>query len=102
VQAVLNGNTHPSKRKNFAFNNIITCGVCNCKVIGERKKNRYHYYHCTFSKGRHSKPIYIREEKLIEKLGESMKAIMLCEEIINWLKRALKENGEDKVKLQEQ
>ena len=102
AQDVLNGKTHPSRRANFAFNNLITCGICDCKVIGERKKNQYNYYHCTFSKGRHSEPIYIREEKLIEKLGESIKAIMLSENIINWLKKALKENGKDEIRLQEQ
>lgn len=39
AQDVLDGKHHPSvQRKCFAFNNLIICGICDCKVIGEQKK----------------------------------------------------------------
>ena len=39
VQNILTGNFRPySNRKNFHFNNMIICGVCGCKVLGEEKR----------------------------------------------------------------
>ena len=89
------------QHKGFAFNNLILCGNCGCKVLGETKKKRYNYYHCTFSKGRHEGKGYIREEKIAELLGESLKAISLDQKIANWLKEALKEEGKSSLELQE-
>ena len=102
VQSVLNGKNHPSIQKiGFAFNNLITCGICDCKVLGERKKNKYNYYHCTFSKGRHNGVGYIREEKLATMFEDPIKRITLTDDIANWLKDALKENSKSTLRLQE-
>jgi site-specific DNA recombinase len=102
VQEVLDGKHHPSvQRKNFAFNNLIICGICDCKVIGERKKARYNYYHCTFSKGRHNSIPYIREEKLATMFEEPIRRITLSDDIADWLKDALKENSRNILKLKE-
>ena len=54
VQRVLRdrGTRKPRKVKhNFAFHDLIRCGHCGCAMIGEIKKGRYVYYHCTFYKG---------------------------------------------------
>lgn len=97
VQAVL-GNKNPlpvaraSVKRNFAFNNLITCGQCNCKVLGEIKKERFIYYHCTFSKGRHENRFYIPENKLDECLFEALKKTILPDEILDWVKATLKED----------
>lgn len=107
VQNVLTGNFHPySNRKNFRFNNMIICGVCGCKVLGEEKRKkgkRYIYYHCTFSKGRqnHNGNGYFREEKLVEMFEYPIKSITLNDEITEWIVEGLKEYTKNNVELQE-
>jgi site-specific DNA recombinase len=34
-------------RHDFAFSGLIGCAQCGCAVVGEIKKRRYVYYHCT-------------------------------------------------------
>ena len=102
VQDVLSGNNHPLiNKKNFPFNNLLSCGICHCKVLGEQKKKRYNYYHCTFSKGRHNGVGYIREENLAELFEEPVKRITLRNDMVSWLKEALKESSKDTLKSQE-
>ena len=51
VQGVLDGrNASKAKRgmtHDFAFSGLIACAKCGCSVVGEIKKQRYVYYHCT-------------------------------------------------------
>jgi hypothetical protein len=50
VQGVLDGRfTTKAKRAkhDFAFSGLIACHACGCAVVGEIKKQRYVYYHCT-------------------------------------------------------
>ena len=102
VQVVLNGKGHPSiQKKGFVFNNLITCGICNCKVIGEQKRNKYSYYHCTFSKGRHNGLGYIREERLSRMFEAPVKAVTLDKAVAEWLKEGLREARKDTLKLQD-
>ncbi len=102
VQSVLSGTFRPSIHKGvFHYNNLVKCGICNCKVIGEVKKKKYKYYHCTFSKGRHKDVAYIREEKLAKLFEEPIKRITLDVEIVDWLKEGLKERGKNTMRLQE-
>jgi hypothetical protein len=66
VQGVLDGrqaNKHRRNKHNFAFSGLIACGHCGCSIVGEIKKQRYIYYHCTGYKGRCDEP-YVREEIL--------------------------------------
>ena len=101
VQSVMNGKFRPSIQKNnFAFNNLIICGICNCKILGERKKNKYTYYHCTFSKGRHNGIGYIREEKLAVMFEKPIKNITIDEELAAWLIRDIKERTKGTLKLE--
>ncbi len=34
-------------KHDFAFSGLIACGHCGCAMVGEIKKERYVYYHCT-------------------------------------------------------
>ena len=66
VQAVLDGRHEKRHRKvkhDFAFSGLIACGHCGCALVGEIKKGRYVYYHCTGYKGKCPEP-YTREEVL--------------------------------------
>jgi site-specific DNA recombinase len=90
--AAPHGNARPYiNRRGFAFN-LLTCGDCGCKVLGEEKKKRFVYYHCTFSKGRHNGWGYVPERKIARLFEPAVKAVTLDEEIVEWLEDALKES----------
>ncbi len=77
VQAVLDGRGAKKTRKvkeQFAFSGLITCGHCGCAMVGEIKKGRYIYYHCTGFKGKCPEP-YTREEVLEERFTGLLKGI---------------------------
>ncbi|MBM4073840.1 MAG: recombinase family protein, partial [Planctomycetes bacterium] len=66
TQEVLDGRfaLRPKKTKHqLAFTGLLTCGHCGCALVGEIKKGRYVYYHCTGYKGKCPEP-YTREEVL--------------------------------------
>lgn len=102
VQAVLSGKYRPYKHKhNFAFNNLLRCGICDCSVLGELRKGRYTYYHCSFSKGRHKGIEYVRQELLAEMFKPSLQAITINNDLGEWLKEAIRNRLQDSQKLQE-
>ena len=102
AQSVLDGKAHNHiSKKNFSFNNLITCGICDCKILGERKKNRYTYYHCTFSKGRHNGIGYIPEDRLASMFEEPIRKITLSNNVVDWLKEGLRERSRSTVESQE-
>jgi DNA invertase Pin-like site-specific DNA recombinase len=71
VQEVIGGRQARKTRRGnheFAFSTLITCGHCGCALVGELKKGRYVYYHCTGYKGKCPEP-YVREEVLSEKFA---------------------------------
>ena len=53
--------TTKNNRKNFLFSNIIKCSTCGCMHVGEIKKGKYIYYHCTGNKGGNCKKNYLKE-----------------------------------------
>jgi hypothetical protein len=74
VQGVLDGR-HASKsgrktKRDFAFSGLIKCGHCGCALVGELKKKRYVYYHCTGYKGKCLEP-YVREEVASEQFSSN-------------------------------
>jgi len=102
AQSVLSSNFRPYlTKRTFYFNSLIQCGVCGCRILGEIKKDKYKYYHCTFSKGRHKEIGYILENKLAKMFEEPVKDITLSDEITEWLKEGLKERHKDTSLLQE-
>lgn len=34
-------------KRDFTFSGLIACHACGCAVVGEIKRERYAYYHCT-------------------------------------------------------
>jgi site-specific DNA recombinase len=55
VQGVLDGRyamKHRRSKHDFAYSGLITCAHCGCAMVGEIKKGRYVYYHCTGYKGK--------------------------------------------------
>ncbi|MBF0569215.1 MAG: recombinase family protein [Candidatus Omnitrophica bacterium] len=94
VQRVLSGKHHPFiNHKNFAFNNLIRCGICGCTVLGEEKRKangvRYIYYHCSFSKGRHEPHEYVPENRLANLFEEPVRRVVITPEQAEWIREGL-------------
>ena len=97
VQAILDGRGAKKTRKvrqNFAFSGLITCGHCGCAMVGEIKKAKYVYYHCTAFKGKCPEP-YTREEVLEEKFTVLLKGIAFSDATLSWVRQALRESHHD-------
>lgn len=87
----------------FQFSGLLTCGDCGCAIVGELKKGKYVYYHCSrMKKECGSKAVYIREEVLAQQFEETVKSIKVPDEIITYVVNALKESCQDKSKYQEE
>lgn len=99
VQGVMDGR-HTSKLRgsshNFAFSGLIKCGHCGCAVVGEVKKQKYIYYHCTGFKGKCGEP-YVREEVIEEQFSQLLKQLRFDDDAFNWIRKALRESfGDEK------
>jgi site-specific DNA recombinase len=97
VQAVLrfrHAKRHRKMKHDFAFSRLIYCGHCGCSLVGEIKKNRYVYYHCTGYKGKCPER-YTREEVLEEQFANVLKSLRLDDEILGWVTEALRQSHGD-------
>ena len=97
VQDVLdcrNASKHRRVKHDFAFSGLIACGHCGCSLVGEIKKQRYIYYHCTGYKGKCGEP-YVREEVLEEKFGTLLGRLAFDDEVLDWVRDALHESHAD-------
>jgi DNA invertase Pin-like site-specific DNA recombinase len=104
VQLILSGRGIKKTRKVkevLAFSGLITCGHCGCAMVGEIKKGRYVYYHCTGYKGKCPEP-YTREEVLEKRFTELLKGISFSQEVLTWVTQALRESHGDECKCHEE
>src|SRR5262249_10314195 len=75
-----NGRTSSQSRlrqRQFTLTAMVRCGHCGCLMVGELKKGRYVYYHCTGNRGPRGDP-YIREEQLVAELARSLKQMEIA------------------------
>jgi site-specific DNA recombinase len=92
VQGVLDGRhakKHRRVKHDFAFSGLIACGHCGCSIVGEIKKQRYVYYHCTGYKGRCEDP-YVREEVIGHRFSQILGRLTFDEEVLTWVRDALR------------
>ena len=97
VQNVLDGRfakKHRRAKHDFAFSGLISCGTCGCSVVGEIKKKRYVYYHCTgyTAKIEGRKPTCtqcVREEVLETRFTEMLGRLRFDDEVLAWVREAL-------------
>ena len=92
VQGVLEGRRVKKRRRTkheFAFAGLIECGHYGCAVVGEIKKQRYVYYHCTGHKGKCGEP-YVRQEVLEEQFAALLGKLSFDAEVLEWVRDALK------------
>jgi site-specific DNA recombinase len=97
VQGVLNGRRakkHRRLKHDFAFSGLIACGHCGCSIVGEIKKQRYVYYHCTGYKGRCDEP-YAREEVIGQQFSELLGRLTFDEKVLAWVRDALRASHVD-------
>jgi site-specific DNA recombinase len=104
VQKVLDhrfAKRHRKVEHDFAFSRLIACGHCGCSLVGEIKKGRYIYYHCTGFKGKCPEP-YTREEVLEECFADLLKGLVLDDEVTAWMTEALRQSHEDERRYHEE
>ena len=104
VQAILDGRTSSQSRqrkRQFAFTGLIRCGHCGCLMVGELKKGRYTYYHCTEGRGRCTDP-YVREERLAAELGNALRGLVIAPTTLSWLEATVRESDKTETGAREQ
>ncbi len=82
-------------KHDFAFSGLITCHACGCAVVGEIKKQRYIYYHCTrYSDKCQGNPAscrrkHVREEALEAEFTEFLGRLRVDDEVLEWMRDVL-------------
>jgi site-specific DNA recombinase len=104
VQGVLAGRhakKHRRVKHDFAFSRLIACAQCGCSIVGEIKKQRYVYYHCTgHAEKCRSEPAlcrrkYVREEVLETRFTELLGRLRFDDEVLAWVREALQASHAD-------
>jgi site-specific DNA recombinase len=105
VQAIIDrrfAKKHCRMTHDFAFSGLIACSKCGCSVIGEIKKQRYVYYHCTgYADKCQSNPAtcrrkYVREEVLEQQFTNLLGQLHFDDEVLSWVQEALRASHADK------
>ena len=93
VQQILSPSKFVRRTKSwkYTYRGLMVCGECGLKITAEKQKGHV-YYRCTKTFGTHrcSQP-YLREEKLVELIGEELKRIQFDDEILDLVIDASKE-----------
>ena len=98
VQGVLDGRNASKHRRmthDFAFSGLIACGRRGCSVVGEIKKQKYIYYHCTgYADKCRGEPAscrrkYVREEVLEKQFTAMLGQLRFDDEVLQWVREAL-------------
>lgn len=82
------------KDHSFAFSGLVTCGHCGCALVGEIKKGKYVYYHCTGFRGKCPEP-YTRQEALEEEFSRLLRTLAIDRDVIDWVSDALRQSHVD-------
>lgn len=91
VQAILDRRQEKKRREakhDFAYSGMLRCGHCGCSLVGEVKKGRYVYYHCTGYRGKCAEP-YTREEALEREFAGGLRELIIDPAIMRWLEADL-------------
>jgi site-specific DNA recombinase len=87
VQELLDARAENRTRKvkhEFAYTGLVHCGHCGCILVGERKKGKYVYYHCTGNRGKCPER-YTREEILSSGFADLLRELIIPPEVLEWL-----------------
>src|SRR5262249_11574456 len=75
-------------KRDFAYTGLVRCGHCGCLLVGELKKGKYVYYHCTGNRGKCPEP-YTRQEALSGEFAHVLRELVVPPAIIEWLSDAI-------------
>ena len=98
VQDVLEGRIGRkvrTRKRDFAFSGLIECEACGCSIVGEIKKERYVYYHCTgYADKCCGTPAacrrkHMREEALEQQFTAMLGRLHFDDEVLEWVRDAL-------------
>src|SRR5947209_14868790 len=82
-------------KHDLAFSGLVRCGHCGCAMVGEIKKKKYVYYHCTVQLGKCPEK-YAREETLEIQFCRAIARISLPGPFVKWAGDVLRtSNAED-------
>jgi len=87
VQQLLDARAENRTRKvkhNFAYTGLVHCGHCECLLVGELKKGKYVYYHCTGNRGKCPER-YARQEILSGQFANVLQELVIPPAILDWL-----------------
>jgi DNA invertase Pin-like site-specific DNA recombinase len=87
AQELLDARAENKTRKvkhDFAFTGLVRCGHCGCILVGELKKGKYVYYHCTGNRGKCAEP-YTRQEILNGAFAGILQELVIPSPILEWL-----------------
>jgi DNA invertase Pin-like site-specific DNA recombinase len=87
VQELLDARFENKTRKvkhDFAYSGLVHCGHCGCLLVGELKKGKYVYYHCTGNRGKCTEP-YTRQEVLTREFATVLQELVIPQSILEWL-----------------
>ena len=87
-------NKHRKVKHDFLFQGLVTCGHCRCSLVGEKKKQRYTYYHCTGYRGKCHEP-YTREETLTQHTLRIIRDLIIPQELLTWLQHVIIQTEQD-------
>lgn len=94
VQDLLDARAEKKTRRvkhDFAYTGLVHCGHCGCLLVGELKKGKYVYYHCTGNRGKCSEP-YTRQEVLTDAFLDILRGLIIPQPILGWLSNAVLES----------
>jgi len=91
VQELLDARAENRTRKvkhDFAYTGLVYCGHCGCLLVGELKKRKYVYYHCTGNRGKCPEP-YTRQEAFAREFANVLQELVVPPAILEWLGEAV-------------
>jgi site-specific DNA recombinase len=89
-------NQRHRKSHNFAFTGLVKCGECGCSMSAQLNKGKYVYYSCTKNKGPCSQKRFIREQEIEKQYCEAVRVLRFDQDVLDEMKRALRESFEDR------
>jgi len=92
VQEIMSGRnagTAKPRGKFFTYQGMVICGKCGCAMVGEMKKGKYIYYHCTQNRGPCTGKC-TREEVLTQQFTEALKRLQIDPDVVEWMLAIMK------------
>ena len=78
-------------KHDFVYTGLVHCGHCGCVLVGELKKGRCVYYHCTANRGKCPEP-YTRQEILGNEFANILQELVIPQPVLEWLGDAVLES----------